>query len=60
MMNQNPEVIVTLLKAGSVINAPDKDGLTALMCAAQRNQNSEVITTLVNDGADLTLKTCTA
>jgi ankyrin repeat protein len=52
--NQNPEVIATLLKSGSDIDARDSDyGATALMWASEANQNLEIFTTLLKAGADL-------
>jgi ankyrin repeat protein len=46
-----------LLKAGADVKAQDKNnGLTALMYAAETNQNPEVITTLLKSGADAKAK----
>ena len=50
--NVDPEVITTLLKAGTDIKARDKDGMTAQMWAASKNENPEVIITLLKAGAD--------
>ena len=41
--NENPEIIVALIKAGADIKAEDKDGDTALTLAAGRNNNPEVM-----------------
>ena len=46
-------MITTLLKAGADLKAQDKNGATALMYAAEYNQNPEVITTLLKAGADI-------
>jgi ankyrin repeat protein len=46
-------VVTALLKAGADIEARDKDGGTALMYAAEYNQNANVITALLKSGADL-------
>ena len=52
--NQNPEVITTLLKAGSDIEARDLDyDATALMWATEANQNLAIFTTLLKAGADV-------
>ena len=50
--NQNPEVIVTLLKAGANINVQNKDGWTPLMYAARHKPNPKVIIILLKAGAD--------
>ena len=49
--NNNPEVIVALLKAGADIKARDKYGRTALIHAA-KHSNPEVIATLLKSGAN--------
>jgi ankyrin repeat protein len=56
--NTNPEAItMTLLKAGADINAQNKVGMTPLiMFAARYNTKPEVITTLLNAGADAKVK----
>ena len=42
----------TLLEAGADPKAQNKDGMTALMYAAEHNANPEVITMLLKAGAD--------
>lgn len=54
--NNNPEVVKTLINAGSDINAKDKYGDTALIRAVLFNRNSEVVKTLINAGADINAK----
>ena len=57
MHNGNPEIIHILTKAGADINAKEKNGgLTPLMLAALQNEHSTVITALLEDGADINLK----
>ena len=56
MFNSNPEVIFTLLRAGSNVNAKDKFGTTVLMCAAAGNSNPEVIRTLLRTGSKVNTK----
>jgi ankyrin repeat protein len=52
ILNENPEVISTLLEAGADIEARDSFfGRTPLMWAAMSNQNPEAITTLLKAGA---------
>jgi len=45
--HNQPEVITTLLKAGADVEAQDAGGKTALMYAAQYNQDPEAITVLL-------------
>jgi len=51
--NRYPDVILTLLKAGAVLEDRDKAGWTTLMCAARYSPNPEVVTTLLKAGADV-------
>ena len=54
MLNHDPNVITTLLKAGANVNARDtKLGMTPLMWAARVNQSLKIIRTLLNNGADI-------
>ncbi len=56
--NQNPEVILLLLKAGADIEARDSEyGSTALVWAAFSNQNQEATSTLLKAGADVNART---
>ena len=55
-INQNPEVIETLIDKGANVNAKNKDGYTALMFAVLFNQNPEVIKTLIDEDADVNAK----
>ena len=53
MLNSNPAVIETLVKASADVNAQRKDGLTPLMLAAIFNSNPAVIEALINAKADV-------
>ncbi len=54
LLNPNPEVVKALLAGGADVNARDKDGGTALMCAASSNPpNPKVVKALVAGGADI-------
>jgi ankyrin repeat protein len=48
-----PQQIQAALSGGADVNASDKDGTTALMYAAQKNENPEVISILLKAGADI-------
>ncbi len=51
-LNPDPDVIVTLLKAGAEVNARDtRFGMTPLMWAAMCNENPKAIAILKNAGA---------
>ena len=47
-----PEQVAAAIKAGVKINDHDEEGRTVLMCAAQRNENPDVVTTLLKAGAN--------
>jgi ankyrin repeat protein len=51
--SKDPERISALVKAGTDVNARDKDGWTALMYATRYNQRVEVISVLLDSGADV-------
>ena len=51
--NPNPEMAKMLLAGGADVHARDKEGITALMCAAALNSNSEMIKVLLENGADV-------
>jgi ankyrin repeat protein len=51
-LNENLEVITTLIKAGADINTQDNLGKTALMHAADFSRKPDVITTLIKAGID--------
>lgn len=53
--NPNPDVFTALLKAGADVNAKDKDGNTALICAAI-SENADVLAVLLKSGADPKIK----
>ena len=54
--NQNPGVLLTLLKYKDEINVATDKGKTALMYACENNQNASVIKMLIDNGADLSAK----
>ena len=61
VLNGNPEaieIIMTLIKAGANVNARfwEWENRTPLMLAARYNHNSEVITALLEAGADPTIR----
>jgi ankyrin repeat protein len=51
-VNNGPEVVAAILKAGANINAQDAIGFTALMDAAKNTVHSEVVVLLLQSGAD--------
>lgn len=56
-MNPNPKIVAELIKAGTDVNARDKDGNTALISAAENeNMSVEIINMLIAAGADLNAK----
>ena len=54
--NPSPEVVHFLLHEGIEVNDVDDKGQTALILAAAFNSNAEVITALLENGADKTIK----
>ncbi len=57
-VNISPKEVRQALSAGSIdVYAKDEDGRTSLMRAAKYNQNSEIITALINAGADIYAQT---
>lgn len=55
-VNQNPDVIVALMKAGADVTIHRKS-LTPLIAASAYNQNPEVITTLLKFGGNVNART---
>jgi ankyrin repeat protein len=55
IFNENPDIVTWLVENGAQIDARDNAGMTALMHAAMSGTN-EIIVTLVELGADITLK----
>ena len=53
---KNPKIILLLLKHGAEVNKVNNDGYTPLIIAAQQNSNPEIITTIVEQGANLMAK----
>jgi ankyrin repeat protein len=51
-----PNQVQEAIEAGADLRAQDTDGWTALMWAAENNQNPEVIMTLLKAGADAKAK----
>ena len=54
-LNQNPEVISILLRAGAKVNAQD-DNHETLLSSACHNKNPEIMATLIEAGADINAK----
>jgi len=48
-----PQEVQNAISAGANVNARDENGITALMAAAEINNNPEVITALIRSGADV-------
>ena len=52
-LNENPEIIAALLKAGADLNAPEPArGRTPLHLAAKSNYNPAIVSFLLEAGAD--------
>ena len=54
-INNNPQVVTTLVNAGAVVDA-ELYGWTPIFWAARSNQNPEVLLALIDEGADLSRK----
>ena len=52
-MTGTPQEVEDAIRAGSNVNAKNQHGATALIVAAGQNSNPEVITALINAGADV-------
>ena len=56
-VNNDPEVLLRLIRAGAEINGTTKKGWTPLHSAARFNPNPEILLTLIDAGADIDAKT---
>ena len=52
----SPQAVQAAIANGADVNARDNDGVTALMYAAESNQNPDVVATLLKAGADILAK----
>ena len=56
-VNNDPEVLLRLIRAGGEINGTTKKGWTPLHSAARFNPNPEILLTLIDAGADMNAMT---
>lgn len=56
-VNNDPEVLLRIIRAGGKINGTTKKGWTPLHSAARFNPNPEILLTLIDAGADMNAKT---
>ena len=56
-VNNDPEALLRLIRAGAEINGTTKKGWTPLHSAARFNPNPEILLTLIDAGADIDAKT---
>ena len=56
-VNDDPEVLLRLIRAGAQINGTTKKGWTPLHSAARFNPNPEILLTLIDAGADMNART---
>ena len=56
-VNNDPEVLLRLIRAGADINGSTKKGWTPLHSAARFNPNPEILLTLIDAGADMKART---
>ena len=56
-LNEDPEVLLRLVRAGAKINGTTKKGWTPLHSAARFNPNPEILLTLIDAGADMNART---
>jgi ankyrin repeat protein len=56
MLNENPQVVTTLIKAGASVDERGPGGRTALMYAARFSAVPDVVSALLTGGADWKLK----
>ena len=56
-MNNDPEVLLRLIRAGAKINGTTNKGWTPLHSAARFNPNPEILLRLIDAGADMMAKT---
>ena len=56
-VNNDPETLLRLIRAGAEINGTTKKGWTPLHSAARFNPNPEILLTLIDAGANIDAKT---
>ena len=56
-VNNDPEVLLRLIRAGAEINGKTSKGWTPLHSAARFNPNPEILLTLIDAGANIDSKT---
>ena len=56
-VNNEPEVLLRLIRAGAEINGKTNNGWTPLHSAARFNPNPEILLTLIDAGANIDAKT---
>ena len=54
--NPNSEILQALIENGARLNTINEDGFTALMFAARHNSNPDVVTELLKNDADVSIK----
>jgi len=56
-VNSDPEILLSLIRAGAEINGKTSKGWTPLHSAARFNPNPEILLTLIDAGANIDAKT---